>query len=594
MTMVDKAALSKVESIKARGDLLRGDLANELADPGVSFGQQTAEWLKFHGIYLHKDRDRRNAGQPDEAKSPKLDSLMVRSKIPAGKLTSRQFLAHLDLCDELADGTLRITSRQGLQLYAVSKDNIRQLIRRINEVKITTLGACGDVGRNVVCCPAPLCQNPVHQQIQALADELSARLLPATVGYDETWLDDQGAGESRSCLYASQQQEGKLLYGASYLPRKFKIGIAPADDNCIDLYIQDLGLLAICENSKVVGYNVLVGGGLGVAPSNPKTFSALARPIAFAAAEEVVDVVLAVIKVFRDFGNRSGRKRARLKYLIADWGLDRLKSKVEQYCARRLSDPRPARLQAPDDHLGWHRQGDGSWFYGINVLCGRIADRAGSQLKSALREICRSRHANVRLTAQQNLLLVDVADEDRSVIENILRRHRIRLHHEISKVRRWAMACPALPSCALAITESERVLPGVIDQLEFELAALQLQNEAFAVRMSGCPSGCSRPYNAEIGLVGRGVGKYAIYLGGRTAGDRLGFLYKDRVPLDEIVPTLVPVLVHFKYERREGEGFGDFCRRKGAAELDAFGAGQETLAREWEAVRMFPPGVPVG
>lgn len=576
--MAHQNASCKVEQLNARSACLRVKLAEELASRETSFAKESAELLKSYGIYIYGDRGRRKAGRATAADAPKRDCLMVRSKTPGGRLTCGQLLEYLDLCDELADGTLRITSRQALQLYAVSKRNVRQLVRRINQVKITTLGACGDVGRNVVCCPAPRGRDPAARQIQALAEELSMRLLSGKAEYDDFWLDHRGSGRPKSLSCGSHRPEVDPLYGDRCLPRKFKIGIASPEDNCVDLHTQDVGLLAVCEDSQVVGYNLSIGGGLGVTPGNRSTFSALARPLAFVPAAEVIDVVLSVVRVFRDFGDRRRRKRARLKYLLADWGLARLKCEVQRYHGRRLRDPRPARLPTVDDHLGWHKQGNGSWLYGVAVPCGRIADRPGCGLKSALRKICLTCRPSIRLTPQQNLLLVDLAEKDRPLIEGILRRHGVELLDEISEVRRWAMGCPALPTCSLAITECERVLPRVIQRLESELATLRLHDEALMVRMSGCPNGCSRPYVAEIGLVGRGVGKYAVYLGGAAAGERLGFLYKDRVPLDELVPTLVPILIRFKHERREGERFGDFCHRKGAADLDAFSMRSETLA----------------
>jgi sulfite reductase (ferredoxin) len=308
---------------------------------------------------------------------------------------------------------------------------------------------------------------------------------------------------------------------------------------------------------------------MGVTPSNKHTFPALAQPLAFVEPGDVLAVATAVIEVFRDFGDRTDRKRARIKYLIADWGLPRFRAKVEEYLGRRLAAPHPEPVTEYHNHLGWHAQGDDRWFYGLNVENGRILDRPGWTLKSALREICVTLRPGIRLTPQQDLLFTDLADERRADLEAILRRHGVKLSGEVSQARSNSMACVALPTCPLAVTESERVLPGLIDQLEAELARLGLDGEEFTTRMTGCPNGCSRPYNADVGLVGKTVGKYTLYLGGRRLGDRLAFVYKDLVPLAEIVPTLVPVLTAFQRARLHGETLGDFCHRLGREGLDA-------------------------
>jgi len=328
--------------------------------------------------------------------------------------------------------------------------------------------------------------------------------------------------------------------------------------------------VAIVEKDKVVGYNFLVGGGLGVTPSRKSTFPALAQPLAFVPTDEVIAVATAVVKVQRDFGNREDRKRARMKYLIADRGMDWFRAKVEEYYGSRLIDPRPVEVHGFHDHLGWHEQGDGRWFYGLNVENGRVLDRKGFRLKTALREICRTYAPGIRITGHQSLLFTDIRPEDRAGLEAILRRHGVPLSDEISTVRRWSMACVALPTCPLAVTESERVLPGMVDELEVELARLGLADEPFTVRMSGCPNGCSRTYNADVGIVGKTMNKYTLYLGGRRIGDRLGFIYKDIVPLEEIVSTLVPVFTYFQQDRLPGETLGDFCHRKGPEGLAAW------------------------
>lgn len=560
------AGLSAVDQAKLASHYLRGTVAEELANESDQFTKEASLVLKHHGMYQQDDRDRRSARGPDGQKLGKVYSLMVRTKIPAGRLSSDQLLAELDLCDEVGNGTLRITNRQDFQLHGILKRNVKRVIRRINEVHLTTLGGCGDVQRNVMCCPAPV-HDGIHDQMQDMACRLSAHLLPRSRAYHEVWLTDLESGERESCTEDAADQEIEPLYGRGYLPRKFKIAIALPQDNCVDVYTPDLGLLAIVEGGQIIGYNFLVGGSFGVSPSDRNTFPALAKRLAFVPADDVFAVAEAVIRVQRDHGNRNNRHLARMKYLVAAWGLEKFKAVVEDSFGARLADPHPADVSGVDDHLGWHEQGDGRFFYGLNVENGRILDRDGLKLKTALREICREFRPGIRLTPNQNILFAGLEPDGRTGVEDILRRHGVRLLDEISSARRWSMACVGLPTCPLTLTESERALPGVIDRLEAELARLGLGGERFTIRMTGCPNGCARPYHADVGLSGRAIRKYAVYLGGRLLGDRMAFCYKDLVPLDEIVPLLVTLFVYFTHARNAGETFGDFCHRKGAEDL---------------------------
>jgi sulfite reductase (ferredoxin) len=553
--------LSPVEHIKTESNYLRGQIAAELVDGTDQFSKDTGQLIKHHGFYQQDNRD-------DRKKDGKHFSFMVRTAIPGGKLTSEQLLAELDLCDEVGNTTLRITTRQGLQLHGVLKSDLKRTIRRINDIQLTTLAACGDVKRNVMCTPCPYHGDPVYDQMQALAERLAAHLQPRTRAYHELWLTDETNGATE-LAGGGKAEEIEPIYGPSYLPRKFKIGLALPGDNSIDVYSQDLGLLAVCEEWQVVGYNVLVGGGFGTTPSAQKTFPAVAQPMCYVTADQVLDIAVAVMKVQRDFGNRADRKVARLKYLIHNWGLVRFKQKVEEYFGSALPAPRPMSVTGFNDGMGWHAQGDGKWFYGLNVENGRIKDEGTFRLKSALREICTTLAPPLRLTAHQSIIFCDLKEADRQTLAEILRRHGVPLTEETSTVRRWAMACPALPTCGLAVTESERFLPSLIDQLEAELAKLGLGDEVFTTRMTGCPNGCARPYNSDIGLVGKTAGKYTIFLGGRVEGDRLNAIYKDLVPAEEVVPTLVPVLRQFQTNRQEGESLGDFCARVGVDKFQA-------------------------
>ena len=554
--------LSPVEHTKAASNYLRGEISQELVDGTDHFGKDSINLLKHHGTYQQDDRD-------DRSKDGKKYNFMVRTAIPGGKLASAQLLAELDLCDEVGNATLRITTRQGLQLHGVLKGNLRDVIHRINEVQLTTLAACGDVERNVMCSPCPYKADPVYDQMQAMALKLAVHLRPHTRAYHELWVTDEATGQRELAGGGVNGHEVEPLYGPTYLPRKFKTAIGLPGDNIADLYANDLGFLAIPENWNIVGYNVLVGGSFGTTPSAEKTFPAIAKEMCFVAPTQVLDVAEAIIKVQRDFGNRADRKIARMKYLIHNWGLPRFKQKVEEYYGAALQPPRPVPVTDINDGMGWHAQGDGRYFYGLNVENGRIKDEGPFRLKTALREICRTIAPPLRLTPHQSILFCDLKESDREKLFAILRRNGVPLSEDISTVRRWSIACPALPTCGLAITESERVMPSMIDELERALAALGLENEVFTTRMTGCPNGCARPYNSDIGLVGKTKDKYTIFVGGRRQGDRLNFIYKDLVPTAEVVPSLVPVFRYFKESRQPGEAFGDFCHRKGQDDLVA-------------------------
>lgn len=575
--MTEKDQVSQVEQIKAASNYLRGNLASELAEPTDGFSKDSQQVLKHHGMYQQDDRDQRGAKTPDGTSLGKVFSLMVRVKLPGGRLTAAQFLAQLELCELLGNGTLRITNRQDLQFHGVAKGKVRELIRRIHQLEMTTLGACGDVERNVLCCPAPIASDPVRQLNQQLAQRLSDHLLPRTRAYHEIWLTDPN-GEQHELHLDDNGREVEPIYGPTYLPRKFKTAIGLPEDNCVDALTNDLALLAVREAGGLAGYDVFVGGGLGVTPSNELTFPALAQPLCFVVPGQAVALAEAVIKVQRDYGNRQNRKRARLKYLLADWGIERFRAEVERYYGARLHDHAGTTVAGYDDHIGWHEQGDGRLFLGVHVENGRIVDRDPLRLKTALRTVCARFVPGVRLTACQSILLTDIDPANQAEVESILSEHGVRSVEQLSPMRRASMACVALPTCPLAVTESERVAPGVLDQLEVELRRLGLAQERFTVRMTGCPNGCARPYNADIGLVGRTKGKYAIYLGGRVEGDRLAQLFQNLVPLEQIVPVLSPLLELFRSERRPGESLGDFCDRTGIERLRELAAAPSKLA----------------
>ena len=572
---------SKVEAIKVASQYLHGYVAEEARNGLPQFTEEAATVLKFHGSYQQDDRDTRTK-MKREGKD-KAYEFMVRVRQPGGKMTAAQYEAVDRLSREYGNGTLRITTRQEFQLHGIPKADLTATIRAINEALLSTLAACGDVNRNVLSCPAPIRGNAVRDRMQADADAFAAHFAPRASSYWDIWLDGERVDNpllpkpGPSLVPTAGDDATEPLYGPTFLPRKFKTAFALPDDNCTDVFTNDLGYLAAVENGQLVGYDVLVGGGLGTTPSAGKTFPALGQHLGFVEPEGVLEVGEAVLKVFRDFGNRSDRKRARLKYVVHDMGMPAFRAKVEEYLGHPLQDPRGLKATEVDDHLGWHEQGDGKLFLGLPVENGRIKDEGTLRLATGLRTFFAKYKTPSRLTCQQSLLLIDLEPSWKGEIEALLEEHGIAQVEQVSTVRRWSMACPALPTCGLAVTESERVLPTLMDELEKELTRQGLADERFTVRMTGCPNGCARPYNADIGLVGRQASKgadgsnspgaYTIFLGGSTLGGRLNTIYKDYIPFEKVVTELSPIFTRFVAERTPGEPFGDFCDRLGVAEL---------------------------
>jgi sulfite reductase (ferredoxin) len=587
--MTAESTKTKVEFIKEGSLGLRGSIAEELASDSPDVSEDTERLLKFHGTYFQDNRDTRK-----ERRKQGLDKeyiFMVRNKMPGGKFTANQFLGELGIADQFGNGSLRITTRQGIQLHGIVKGDLWQTIHRINELGLSTQSACGDVNRNVCCCPAPLRQNGIRDQLQTLADAIALHLTPHTGAYREIWLQDPETGDRRQVVTHPAEAEHEPIYGKAYMPRKFKVGIALCDDNCTDVYDQDIGLLTVTDGDAIAGFNVLVGGGMGTTPSDKRCFPAIAKRMAFIAWEHVLPVVTAIVLVQRDFGNRGERKQARMKYLIHQWGLPRFKSTVEEYLTaaeeicgvtsgtvpRPLAQPHAADVTQHEDHLGWHDQGDGKWFLGLPIEHGRVKDEGELRLKTALRVLLDRYQPTGRLTAHQNILLCDLDPSWRPEIEQVLAQHGVATVDQISNVRRMTFACPALPTCGLAITESERVAPSLVSELEAEITRLGLDSEKLGIHMTGCPNGCARPYNTDIGIVGRsidgksGEGKYTIFLGGNLIGTRMNTVYKNLVPLSQIVTVLRPVLMYFKQSRNGAETFGDFCHRIGTEALLQYG-----------------------
>jgi sulfite reductase (NADPH) hemoprotein beta-component len=549
--------LSRNEGLKENGPLLGGMIAETLADSAAEkFTEDDYEFLKFHGIYQQDDRDKRKTG--------KKYILMVRTKFPGGVLSGAQYMACDQIATEFANNTLRITTRQDFQFHGIVKANVRQTMQRLNQALMTTIAACGDVNRNVMAPPSPA-TSPIVDHILAEASRLSVALSPATPAYHSIWLDGQPVDMS------SPQNQNFVdpLYGKRYLPRKFKVAFAIPPLNDVDIYTNDLGFVAIVENGNLVGYNLLAGGGLGMSHGNAATFPRLADVIGFLAPEHLEAVAKAVLTVHRDFGDRTNRKHARLKYVLAERGVKWFRNEVEQRAGIQLAPAKPFEFTRQGDLLGWHKQTDGNYFLGLFVENGRVRDVDGYQLKTGLRRVIERFQPEVRLTPTQNILLLNIRPEHRADIMQLLNEHGVSVHNPYSRTRVASMACPALPTCGLALAESERIMPEFVSQVEKLQTELGLQNEELIVRMTGCPNGCARPYLAEIALVGKGPGKYQLYLGGNEGNTRMNRVYKEAIKAEEFVNELRPLLTRFVAQRNTGERFGDFCARVIWPELPA-------------------------
>jgi sulfite reductase (ferredoxin) len=551
--------LSRNETIKATSNHLRGLIKEELLEDTPAFADDSEQLLKFHGIYQQDDRDRRKEARAKGL--TKHHQLMIRTRIPGGVVSPDAYIAHDDISRRWANGTLRVTTRQDFQLHGVLKGDIKKSIRAINDALLTTLGGCGDVERNIMCCPEPIADE-FHHEVDRSIGAMVTELTPKTRAYHEIWLDGE--------VVETSEPEVEPLYKEQYLPRKFKTTVALEGDNCVDVYAHDLAIVAMrSADGNLRGFNVLVGGGLGRTHNKPETFVAVARPLAFVEPEQIVDVAREVVAVQRDYGDRANRRHARLKYTIADRGLDWFRAEVQSRLAFKLQPPEPLSWEPVDDHLGWHEQGDGSLYVGIYIENGRIADVDGVRSRTGLRKIVDELRPQVRLTAQQNVILAGIDPADRTRVEQLMAEHGIAAVEAIPQAIRNAMACPAIPTCGLAVAEAERALPSLIRQLAAILDEVGLADERISFRMSGCPNGCSRPYLGDVGFVGTTLGKYDVMLAGDFNGTRLNRVFAPNVPITEIPALLRPLFEKFCTDRRPGEGFGNWVERAGFESLRA-------------------------
>lgn len=539
------------ERVKAASRGLRGTIAGSLAAPltGGLPGEAEQALLRFHGMYQQDDRELRA-----ERRRQRLEpayQLMVRVRLPGGVCTPAQWLALDDIARTYGNRTLRITSRQTFQFHGVLKRDVKTAVRALSRVLLDTIAACGDVNRTVVCSPCP--ENaPVHARAVALAREVSESLLPRSRAYYEIFLDEEPvAGGS----------DEETLYGASYLPRKLKIAFAIPPVNDVDVYTHDLGFVAIAAGERLVGFDVLVGGGMGRTDNEPSTYARLATPVGLCTPEQVVAVARSVVSIQRDFGDRVDRKHARLKYTLDTHGLPWFRAELTRRLGFTLAEPRGFTFTSSRDREGWVAGSDGRWHYGLHLSSGRVADLPGRRLLTGLRELAGVHRGELRLTPNQGLLIANVAASDRAAVQAIIDSHR--LERGGSVLERHAMACVALPTCGLAMAEAERYLPALVARLDALMSACGVGGEPLVVRVSGCPNGCSRPYVAEVALTGRGPGHYNLWLGGGYHGERLARLYRENIDEATLVSALEPLLRRWAAERAAGERFGDFVHRAG-------------------------------
>ncbi|AZB26412.1 assimilatory sulfite reductase (NADPH) hemoprotein subunit [Chryseobacterium bernardetii] len=551
--MNHKDNLSPVERIKTQSNGLRGTLKESLADDFTGAIREDDQTLiKFHGMYQQDDRDRR-----EERVAKKLEwlySYMIRLRLPGGFLTSDQWIGVNDIANDHSTGTIKITTRQTIQLHGILKSHLRPTIQSFNLNHLDSIAACGDVNRNVTCTANPS-ESPLHQQTYELAGKISEMCLPKTKSYYDIWIDDE--------LLVDRKTEEDPLYQDRYLPRKLKIGIVVPPNNDVDVFINDIALIAIIENNEIAGYNIAAGGGLGATHGNEATYARLASVLGFVDSEEkALKAVYEIITVQRDFGNRSDRKLSRLKYTIDKLGIDQYRAEVEKRTGFSFEPAREFKFEQRKDRYGWTQNHEGKWFYTLFVEHGRVLDIEGYPLKSGLLKIARAAHVNFRFTCNQNLILADISEEDKAKIESLLKEYRISEHTEkASALRKNSVACVALNTCSLALAEAQRYLPSLVTKIEPILEKYGLLEEDITIRMTGCPNGCGRSPNAEIGFVGTAYGKYNLHIGGDRLGMRLNTKYRENIGEEEILATLDELFGIYVQEKHTEETFGDFSYR---------------------------------
>lgn len=555
LTPIQDGPPSDVERIKTESNYLRGTLAETLEDQmSAGIPDDDNRLMKFHGSYLQDDRDLRNERQ--KQKLEPAYQFMVRVRAPGGVVTADQWIAIDKIAQKYANDSIRLTTRQSFQMHGILKWNMKKSVQEINEALLDTLAACGDVNRNVMCNPNPY-QSEVHSEVYEWARKLSEHLSPKTRAYHEIWLD----GEKVINSLDDNEEETEPIYGPVYLPRKFKIGIAVPPSNDVDVFSQDLGFIAIFENEHLLGFNVAVGGGMGMTHGDTKTYPQLGRIIGFCPVDRIIDVAEKIVTIQRDFGNRSVRKNARFKYTIDARGLEWLIGELNNRLGWELEEARSYHFDHNGDHYGWVKGNNGKWHFTLFIQNGRIQDWEDYQLMTGLRKIANIHTGDFRLTPNQNLIIGNVSEQQKDQIEALIKEYKLTDGTFHSALRRNSMACVAFPTCGLAMAESERYLPSLLDKIEVILEEVGLRDEEIVIRMSGCPNGCSRPALAEIAFIGKAPGKYNLYLGASFSGDRLNKLYRENIGEQTILDELTPIIHHYAKDRLDGERFGDFVIR---------------------------------
>jgi len=544
--------LSKTEQIKTDSDYLAGKIASELQNSNPYFEENEVQLLKFHGTYQQYNRD--TATELKQKGLEKEFYFMIRTKIPAGLLTSKQYIEMDDLTNEFSDPSLRITTRQTIQFHGVLKGNLKKIINTVSTMLLSTYGACGDVVRNVTTIAAPI-NDQIHNQLRQDALKISSHFLPSSTSYGQIWIN----GDKYEY---SDKEKKEPIYGKLYLPRKFKIGITIPEDNSVDVLTNDIAIFLIFKKNQLLGYNIAIGGGLGMTHNKPETFPYLAKPLLFCNPLDLIQVLEQIVKIQRDYGDRTNRKHARLKYLVAEEGTKWFKRLIEYKLNKNFDNPLKLNNLKVIDHLGWHEQGDGKWYTGIFISSGRIIDNKNKKIKTGLRNIIKKFNPSVTLSTDQNIILGNINKKDKNNIDQLLEQYSI-VKKKISKVDRWFLACPALPTCGLALSEAERVRDEIVRKVEEILLKHNLQDEKFSIRITGCPNGCARPYAGDIGIVGRAPNLYALYSGGDFEGTRLNKKILDKVSYQDLTKAIEQIFLLFKEQRKNNEPLGDFCNRIG-------------------------------